>query len=471
MSLTLPDPRIIPPESVPALRWGIVGTGIAARFVHALHTHTGQRAVAVAARNVAKTQAFATEHGILTVHEDPSALIADPAVDVVYISTPHPLHHDLALEAIQAGKHVLIEKPIAMSASETRSITKAGRAAGVLVMEAMWTRYLPQADIVRQILADGTIGEIQLVQADFGFAFPFDAGHRLWNADLGGGSLLDAGIYPISFASSVLGSPSTVKASGLLAPTGVDARADLLLTSASGATAMVSASIVSSMPVVASIMGTAGRVEVLSPFFGPSGVTLSTGSFGAEDSVTWRDDTFKTLHEGLGYQATAFASYVSEGRIESPLHPHEEMISIMSTIDEAKQQIAAISDVTDNAGRAPVVGGLRGRLDSPAARDRAAGSAIRHTVAFRLVHERGSAAEAEFLDSAAKALTAIDGVADFEVNRQVSVKSDLDWQLSMVFADREAYDAYNEHPVHVAFVESRWQAEVTAFQEYDFATR
>ncbi|MFJ6453833.1 Gfo/Idh/MocA family protein [Paenarthrobacter sp. NPDC091669] len=340
MSCTLPVPRVIHPGSVPHLRWGIVGTGIAASFVHALHAHTAQRAVAVTARNAAKTQKFAAEHGIPVVHHSSSALIADPAVDVVYVATPHTLHYELALEAIQAGKHVLIEKPVAMSAGETRSITAAGRAAGVLVMEAMWTRYLPQTDIVRQLLADGAIGEVQLIRADFGFAMPFDLTHRLWNAELGGGALLDAGIYPISFASSVLGSPTSITAAGVLAPTGVDARADLLLTSASGATALVSTSIITSMPVIATIMGAAGRIELASPFFGPSGVTLTTGPIGSETTATWRDEAFETLNEGLGYQATAFASYVAESRTESPLHPHDEMVSIMSTIDEARRQVA-----------------------------------------------------------------------------------------------------------------------------------
>jgi len=155
MSLTLPTPNVIPRESVPSLRWGIVGTGIASGFVQALHAHTLQRAVAVAARDTAKTEAFAERHGIPRVCVQASALIADPEVDVVYIATPHTQHHSLALEAIHAGKHVLIEKPVAMSAGETREITAAGQTAGVLVMEAMWTRYLPQSNIVRQILASG----------------------------------------------------------------------------------------------------------------------------------------------------------------------------------------------------------------------------------------------------------------------------------------------------------------------------
>jgi predicted dehydrogenase len=340
MSPVLPAPRLLAADSVPALRWGVVGTGIAGRFVAAIHAHTTQRAIAVVARDHAKTQAFASEHGISTVHDHPAALINDPEVDVVYIATPHPLHCDFALEAIASGKHVLVEKPIAMSADEARAMTDAGRTAGVLVMEAMWTRYLPQADIIRQVLTDGQLGELHLVRADFGFSIPFDPTHRMWNADLGGGALLDAGVYPISFVSSVLGAPTSVTATGALTSTGVDARADLLMTTAGGATAIASTSMVTSMAVTASILGNAGRLEVLSPFFGPSGVSLIAGSLGSEETSTWRDNTYATLHEGLGYQATWFASYVAEGRFESPVHGHEETVSVMGTIDAARRQIA-----------------------------------------------------------------------------------------------------------------------------------
>ncbi|HEY0238394.1 MAG TPA: Gfo/Idh/MocA family oxidoreductase [Friedmanniella sp.] len=344
MTVSLPSPHLLAADAVPALRWGVIGTGIAGPFVHALHAHTGQRAVAVAARDAAKTEAFARTHDIGTVHPGPTALIEDPEVDVVYISTPHPLHHAQALEAIAAGKHVLIEKPIAMSAVEAREITDAGRAAGVLVQEAMWTRYLPQADIVRRVLADGLLGDVRLVRADFGFVMPFDPGHRLWNAELGGGALLDAGVYPISFASSVLGPPTSVTATGSVCSTGVDERADLLLTS-DGATALASTSLVTALPVDASILGSQGRLDVLAPFFGPTGVRLTTGPLAdgavrSEESATWHDKTFDELHEGLGHQATWFASYVSEGRVESPVHDHAETVSIMATIDEARRQIS-----------------------------------------------------------------------------------------------------------------------------------
>ncbi|WP_029149611.1 Gfo/Idh/MocA family protein [Microbacterium indicum] len=343
MSVQIPQPRLIDPASVPALRWGVIGTGIAGRFVHAIHAHTAQRAVAVTARDAAKTRAFADEHGIARVHDSVPALLADPDVDVVYVATPHPLHREQALQAIAAGKHVLIEKPIAMSADEAREILAAGRATGVLVAEAMWTRRLPQADVIRQVLESGVLGEVSLVRADFGFVAPELPEHRLWNPELGGGAMLDAGVYPVSFASSVLGAPSVVRAIGTVAETGVDASANVLLATPSGAEAVLSTSLVASLPVEASIHGSLGRLEVLSPFFGPSGIRLVLGALGSEATAVWRDETFEAIHDGLGCQATAFASYVGRGLLESPVHPHDEVVSVMVTIDEVLPQIAAAS--------------------------------------------------------------------------------------------------------------------------------
>ncbi|NHI16088.1 Gfo/Idh/MocA family protein [Microbacterium excoecariae] len=341
MAPHIPAARIIDPVSVPALRWGVIGTGIAGRFVGAMHAHTAQRAVAVTARDAEKTRAFAAEHGIDRVHASVADLVADEGVDVVYVATPHPLHRAQALQAIAAGKHVLIEKPIAMSAAEADEILEAGREAGVLVAEAMWTRYLPQADVIRQILESGVLGDVSLVRADFGFAMPMDPAHRLWNPELGGGAMLDAGVYPVSFASSVLGAPDAVSAMGRTAETGVDASANVLLSTPSGAQAVLSTSLLASLPVEASIHGTGGRLEVLSPFFGQSGLRLVSGALGQEEETTWRDETFATPHDGLGYQATAFASYVGRGLLESPVHPHDEVVSVMATIDEVRRQIAA----------------------------------------------------------------------------------------------------------------------------------
>jgi predicted dehydrogenase len=185
-------------------------------------------------------------------------------VDIVYVAALHSEHRKLALMAISAGKYVLVEKPITVTADEARDVAHAARRAGVFAMEAMWTRYLPQTDIVRQLLADGALGEVSLVTAELGFACPYNADVRWWNPRLGGGALL--GVYPISFASFVLGAPTTVIGMGITAASGVDAQASLILDSPNNAQALLNASLLSETPAVASISGRLGHITIDSPF-------------------------------------------------------------------------------------------------------------------------------------------------------------------------------------------------------------
>ena len=335
MLASLPDPRLIDPTSVPVLRWGVIGAGgIVRSFTSALLRQTPQQVVAVAARDRRRTRAFADSAGIAR-SMTPDELVQDPAIDAVYIGTPHISHRDLALLAIHAGKNVLVEKPLAMTAAEGAEIAAAARAAGVLVMEAMWTRYLPQTDVIRQVLDRGDLGTVEHVEADFGFRVPFDPGHRLWNPALGGGALSDMGVYPLSFASSVLGPPDHVTAVGTVATTGVDARAVVQLSTASGATAHLHTSLTSCTPCRAVIEGTQARIEVMRYFHAPSGLAMLAG----DETVEWRDTLLPDPVDGLSYQATAFASYVGEGRTESPLHGLEETVAVLATIDEARRQV------------------------------------------------------------------------------------------------------------------------------------
>lgn len=337
----LPDPRPLFADSVPSLGWGIVGAGsIAGRFVQALRFHTDQRVVAVAARHTDRSEAFATRHGIPRCPATPAALVDDPDVDVVYIATPHTSHRDLALLAIDAGKHVLVEKPIAASSAEAAEIAAAATDAEVLVMEAMWTRYLPQFDILRQLLADGSLGDVHQVNADFGFAVPYDPAGRLWNPDLAGGALLDVGVYPISLASAVLGTPDRVLASGLRLANGVDLRSSAILTSATGADAYVACSIISELPTTATVVGSRARVEFDQPFYAPTTITFTTRRHGRPATQTWTDDTFTDGYSALSYQATALAGYVGQGRLESPLHPLAETVSVLATIEEIRSQLS-----------------------------------------------------------------------------------------------------------------------------------
>ena len=342
--LSLPAPRVLDTSGARPLRWGVVGTGIGARFVAALHANTPQRVVVWAARDAARTQAVARRHGVDRVRTDLRLLVEDPEVDAVYIATPHPLHRDQALAAIAAGKHVLVEKPMAMTAADATAVTTAAAEAGVLAMEAMWTRYLPQTDVLRQVLADGLLGEPRLVRADLGSAVPYDPASRLWDPALGGGALLDVGVYPISLASMVLGQPVAVAASGTLAPSGVDASAHVLLSGEGDAAAQLSTSLVTELPATAVVIGSAGHARVAAPFYAPTGLTVTVGPEGSARTASWTHPASgdpQGADDGFAFQATAFAHYVDQGRVESPLHTHAETVSVLATIDEVRRQLGA----------------------------------------------------------------------------------------------------------------------------------
>ena len=338
-SFALPAPRHPDPEDAPPLRWGVLGPGtIAGDFTDAPHRHTRQRVVGAGSRSAERAAAFAATHGVARPYGSYEQLVADPEVDVVYVASPHSEHLEHALLAIAAGKNVLIEKPIAVSAAQARTIVDAARAAGVFAMEAMWTRYLPQTDIVRQLLEGGALGEVRLVTADFGGRAPFDATSRLWDPALAGGALLDLGVYTVSWASFALGAPAGVIAAGTLASTGVDEQAALILSTASGAQALLSTTLRAATPSLATINGTSGRVELDSPFWGPSGLTFR-GADGT--AATWKDPYGRPYREGMAYEAAALARYVADGLTESPLHPLDEVVSTMRTLDEARRQLGA----------------------------------------------------------------------------------------------------------------------------------
>ncbi len=341
MPATLPESTAVPLRGGPALRWGVLAPGVIANaFVSTLHANTDQRVRAVASRTPARAEAFAAAHGIDTVHASYEALVADAGVDVVYIAAPHSEHRALALLAISAGRHVLVEKPLATNAADARAIAEAARAAGVFAMEAMWSRFLPQTTVIDRLLADGELGEVRLVTADFGGLATFDPTSRLFDPALGGGALLDLGVYPLWFAHFVLGAPKAVTARGSLAPTGVDAQAALVLDAdaGSGAQALVSTSLVVATPAEARIHGTRGRIEVDPLFLMPGGFTL-VGVDGSRRS--WRDTSGLEGRDGLAWQAAAVASDIAVGRTESPWHPLERSIAVLETIDEARRQLGA----------------------------------------------------------------------------------------------------------------------------------
>jgi predicted dehydrogenase len=344
----LPVPRVSDPRDAPSLSWGVLAPGtIASDFVDGLARHTGQRVVAAGSRSTERAEAFARPRGIDRAYGSYEQLVADPEVDVVYVAAVHTEHLRLALLAIAAGKHVLVEKPMTVTAAEASILVDAARTAGVFAMEAMWTRYLPQTDIVRQLLADGTLGEVRVVTADFGGSTPYDPASRSYDPRLAGGALLDLGVYPVSWAVFALGLPNAVLARGQLAPSGVDQQAALLLTAEHGAQALLSTGLRSSTPSTATVSGTVGRVEVDAPFWAPSGLRALLP--GQESPLSWRDDSGIRGRDGMVYEAAALAHYVSEGRLESPLHPLDEVVGTLAVLDEARQQLGYL-DVGATAG-------------------------------------------------------------------------------------------------------------------------
>jgi predicted dehydrogenase len=335
----LPEPRTLDPRDAPSLRWGILATGwIAERFTASLLKHTGQQVVAVGSRSSEKGAAFAAQHGIPTVHGSYEELVADPGVDIVYVATPHSEHYANALLAIAAGKHVLVEKAFTRNAAEAREVIDAARAKGVFVQEAMWTRYLPRTDVVRQLLEDGVLGELSTVVADHGQYMEPNPQGRMFAPELAGGALLDLGIYPVSYAAFVLGTPTAIVSAGRKTFTGVDGQISAVLQSSGGAQALLDTSLFAKTPTTATISGSEARIELAGDFYSPGSVRLISKD---GEELTWDANPIPG-HEGLCYQAVDAARRISAGALESELLPLSETLSIMGTLDELRRQLGVV---------------------------------------------------------------------------------------------------------------------------------
>ncbi|MGV8846002.1 Gfo/Idh/MocA family protein [Tessaracoccus sp.] len=337
--MTLPLHRIPDPHDAPPLRWGILGPGgIAHTFADALRKHTRQELVAVGSRSKERADAFAAQFDIGQRHDSYEALVADDTVDAIYVASPHSHHAEHALLAIGAGKHVLIEKAFTQTAAQAREIVQAAGAAGVTCMEAMWTRFLPHVDVVRQLLDQGALGDIETMTADHGQYFDFDPEFRLFNPDLAGGAMLDLGVYPVSFSSFVLGTAGRVTAVGTRTTNGVDRQVSMILdgfTDHPMAQALVNTTLAAKTPTTASISGSKGRIEIPGDFYAPQRVTFTPVN---SDAVVSPEPTISG-HEGLAYEAAHFAQLVADGAQESPLLTLGETIAIVETMEKAVRQL------------------------------------------------------------------------------------------------------------------------------------
>jgi len=322
------DPRTAPP-----IRWGILGAGgIAGAFADAVTAHTRAQVVAVGSRTRDRSSRFATAHGIPTTHLGYRDLVQDPQVDVVYVATPHSEHREHALLAIAAGKHVLVEKSFTRNTGEAQEVFDAARAAGVFVMEAMWTRFLPHIAAVHQVIETGEIGEIVHISADHGQNLRYDPASRLYDPALAGGALLDLGVYPISFAHDLLGVPDAVNAVGRLTDTGVDGQVTAVLSYGERVQATLSATLWAKTPTRAHVSGTEGTIQIEGSFYAPTSFVVTR-----DDGARWTFE--RPAKKGLQYEAAEVARCVAEGRTQSDRMPWDGTLDVMRTMDEVRRQI------------------------------------------------------------------------------------------------------------------------------------
>ena len=294
---------------VEKIRWGIIGTGnIAGQFARGLAVLPEAELAAVGSRTAAAAEAFGEAFDVPHRHSSYEDLARDPDVDVVYVATPHSLHRQNTLLCLRAGKAVLCEKPFAINAAEAEEMISLAREKGLLLMEAMWSRFFPAMAKVRELLAAGAIGRVWLLTADFGFRARFDPSSRLFDPALGGGALLDVGVYTVSLASMVFGSPSQVTGLAYLGPTGVDEQAGIILGYEGGELAVLATAIRAATPQDAMLMGSDGHICIHSRWWMPTRLTLSVP--GREDEVFELPFT----GNGYNYEAAEVTACLRSGR-------------------------------------------------------------------------------------------------------------------------------------------------------------
>lgn len=314
------------------IRWGILGTGrIAADLASDLQHLPDADLVAVGSRRQATADAFGERFDVPHRHGSYAALVADPDVDVIHVATPHPFHHEHATMALRDGTAVLCEKPLTINAAEAEDLIATARANDTFLMEALWTRFLPSMDAVRDAVATA-LGDVCLLEADIGAPTPFDPEHRMYNPDLGGGALLDLGIYPIAFTFELLGPPDALTSSAVIGETGVDEQCAGIFTYDDGTQAIWHASMRADAGRTCAIAGSEGRLEGARAWWKGAPFTLTRADGSTE--------VFETPFPGKGYQfeAAHVMNCLRAGRTESPVMPLDESLRMMETMDAMRAE-------------------------------------------------------------------------------------------------------------------------------------
>ena len=319
-------------------RWGILAPGrIAAKFAEAVQKQDNMIVAAVASRDKKRAKKFASAFRIERVYGSYPELIADPDIDAVYVASPHPFHKENAILSLEAGKAVLLEKPFTINAGEAKEVIALARKKGLFLMEAMWSRYIPIIVKLRELLAGGAIGEVCMLTADLGFRREPDPTSRLFAPELGGGALLDVGIYPISFASMVLGTPSRIVSLAHFGQTGVDDQAGIVFGYEGEQLAILHTALRTSTAIEATVMGTKGKIRVHSPWYYGTTLTLSIEE---RDDKVISDEVISLPYEGNGYnfEAAEVNECLRAGKLESDVMPLDETLAIMQTLDTIRAQ-------------------------------------------------------------------------------------------------------------------------------------
>jgi len=316
----------------PGLRWGILATGGIARAFTSDLTASGFAVTAAGSRSQGSADTFTAEFGIPAAHGSYEALVSDDTVDAVYVATPHPMHHECARLAIEAGKHVLVEKSFTVNAAQARDLADRAAARGVVVMEAMWTRFLPHMVRIRELIASGALGDVRTILADHSQSISTDPRHRLQNPELGGGALLDLGIYPVSLAIDILGFPESMTVTASMTPTGVDRQIALQLEHEGGRQSVLHSVLDTAGPNRAAILGTSAWIEIDPVWYTATSFTL----YDSDHTVLERFEHPLTTR-GMEFQAWELERRAA-GEAPASL-PVEESVAIMGVLDEARVQI------------------------------------------------------------------------------------------------------------------------------------
>ncbi len=314
-------------------RFGILGPGkIANRFASAFQYVPQAKVYAVASREEEKAREFAHTHEVEKFYSSYEALLSDPAVDIVYVATPHPFHRDVTMLSLRYGKPVLCEKPLAMNYRQAHEMITLARESELFLMEGMWSRFFPAIHKTLEWIQSGAIGEIKYVHSDFCFSAPVNLTGRVYNPDLGGGAQLDVGVYPLFFALLLLGEPSEIKSFSQLTTTGVDATTSALLKYSGGAIAQVLSSVVTDSPKEALVMGTLGRIVLQSPWHKTQQASLQLNN----GEVT--NHPFPHSGNGFEFQIAEVARCMEAKKTESDLMPHRLSLLMAKVSDEIRRQ-------------------------------------------------------------------------------------------------------------------------------------